>query len=87
MNQDDCSVRVFLFKVEDPPNRKGAMEHRDFWASIIEQIEQFRRENRFGSVQLKVRNHKIVHFEMTPVIRGTLPKQDQHSKREGNGNL
>ena len=63
------------------------MRHRDFWDSIIEQIEQFRRENRFGTVQLKIRNHEIVHFEMLPVIRGTLLKQEQHSKREGNGNL
>ena len=63
------------------------MQRRDFWDSIIEQIEQFRRENRFGSVQLKIRNHEIVHFEMLPVIRGALPKRDQHSKREGNGDL
>ena len=63
------------------------MQHRDFWDSIIEQIEQFRRENRFGTVQLKIRNHEIVHFEMLPVIRGTLPKQEQRNKREGNGDL
>ena len=63
------------------------MQHRDFWDPIIEQIEQFRRENRFGTVQLKIRNHEIVHFEMTPVIRGTLPKQEQRNKREGNGDL
>ena len=63
------------------------MEHRDFWNSIIEQIEQFRRENRFGYVQLKIRNHEIVHFEMCPVQRGTLPKQEEHSERAGNGGL
>ena len=63
------------------------MQHRDFWDSIIEQIEQFRRENRFGTVQLKIRNHEIVHFEMLPVIRGILPKQEQHRKRAGNGDL
>ena len=51
------------------------MQHRDFWDSIIEQIEQFRRENRFGFVQLKIRNHEIVHFEMSSVTRGTLPKK------------
>ena len=51
------------------------MQHRDFWDSIIEQIEQFRRANRFGTVQLKIRNHEIVHFEMTSVMRGELPKR------------
>ena len=51
------------------------MQHKDFWDSIIEQIERFRRENRFGTVQLKIRNHEIVHFEMTPVMRGELPKR------------
>ena len=63
------------------------MQHRNFWDTIIEQIEQFRRENRFGSVRLKIRNHEIVHFEMLPVIRGTLPKRKQRRKRESNGNL
>ena len=67
------------------------MQHRDFWDAIIEQIEQFRRENRFGTVQLKIRNHEIVHFEMTPVMRGELPKRpfrDQgRNQREGNGDL
>ena len=63
------------------------MRHRDFWDSIIEQIEQFRRENRFGTVQLKIRNHEIVHFEMCPVQRGTLPKHEQRNKRAGNGDL
>ena len=61
------------------------MEQRDFWDSIIEQIEQFRREHRFGSVQLKIRNHEIVHFEMTPVMRGILPKR--RNQRGGNGDL
>ena len=74
------------------------MEDRNFWDSIIEQIEQFRRGNRFGTVQLKIRNHEIVHFEMTPVIRGTLPKRpfclsrscrgDQgRNQKESNGSL
>lgn len=63
------------------------MEHRDFWDSIIEQIEQFRRETRFGSVQLKIRNHEIVHFEMCPVMRGTLPRQEERGKRKNDGNL
>ena len=63
------------------------MQQKDFWDSIIEQIGQFRRANRFGTVQLKIRNHEIVHFEMLPVIRGTLPKQERQSKREGNGDL
>ena len=75
------------------------MQDRDFWDAIIEQIEQFRRANRFGTVQLKIRNHEIVHFEMTPVMRGELPKRPsprfigikkrdkERDQREGNGNL
>ena len=67
------------------------MQDRDFWDAIIEQIEQFRRANRFGTVQLKIRNHEIVHFEMSPVMWGELPKRPfrDHSwnQREGNGNL
>ena len=63
------------------------MQDRDFWDGIIEQIEQFRRANRFGTVQLKIRNHEIVHFEMTPVMRGELPKRpsprgEEAGKRE-----
>ena len=66
---------------------KCAMQDRDFWDAIIEQIEQFRRANRFGTVQLKIRNHEIVHFEMTPVMRGELPKRpfprcEEAGKRE-----
>ena len=64
------------------------MQDRDFWDGIIEQIEQFRRANRFGTVHLKIRNHEIVHFEMTPVMRGELPKRpfprgEEAGKREG----
>ena len=54
-------------------SRPDTSGRNEFWDSIIEQIEQFRRENRFGSVQLKIRNHEIVHFEMSPVRRGKLP--------------
>ena len=58
------------------------MQDRDFWDGIIEQIEQFRRANRFGTVQLKIRNHEIVHFEMTPVMRGELPKRPSQFRSE-----